>query len=226
MVWYIYVISFYFSSFYLSTCYQQVNLKNFLYICCVPKVLSKFFKFCMSELQHIPVLQPLESPLSFTAPGNSSIRTQRVLLFTYTAQYLDKDQKNPTTGFLSSLSSALFSLVPCHTKCTHFSILNSSLFFSSIRWGSYTSFGFHFPMLQFGKYPAGNWQCIIFFFHGSQPCTIIRCLKTDKIDEASYFIVVYRGRISVISIIPSWLKPVHWIDFSDGNFLIFFLQAN
>lgn len=129
MVWYIYVISFYFSSFYLSTCYQQVNLKNFLYICCVPKVLSKFFKFCMSELQHIPVLQPLESPLSFTAPGNSSIRTQRVLLFTYTAQYLDKDQKNPTTGFLSSLSSALFSLVPCHTKCTHFSILNSSLFF-------------------------------------------------------------------------------------------------
>ena len=92
------------------------------------------------------------------------------------AQYLDKDIKNPSPGFLSSSSEALFSLVwsslLSSTLSHKFLLLLKyaecqSFFFFSTNWGRYIypSLGFNFPVLWFGKYyPTENWQCIIYFY--------------------------------------------------------------
>ena len=52
------------------------------------------------------------NPLSLSHHGLTQYRER--------AQYLDKDMKNPSPGFLSSSSEALFSLVPCPTNFSCF----------------------------------------------------------------------------------------------------------
>ena len=91
--------------------------------------------------------------------------------YMYRAQYLDKDTKNPSPGFLSSSSEALFSLVLVPQISLAFKVCWMPVFFffsPPTEVDIYPSFGFNFPVLQFGKYyPAENWQCII-FTHPSQ----------------------------------------------------------